>query len=517
MLDVTVVIAVYNAMPYLTETLDSVLEQDIGIDNLELIVVDDGSIDESFATLQAYSLKFPHMTIQSQANSGGPSQPRNWAIKRAQGRYVFILDADDYLEPETLRKMVTAADLNGTDTVTGKMKGLGGREVPEMAFIKSYQNADIFTAPLNRLLNPMKLYRTQFLHDNELLFPEHARIGEDRMFILETYFKSTGNTLLADQTYINYRHRNDAGNITMNVRDLENAMIVVRWVFDWIAERVPEGDRRDELMVRYFRREAMHAITSGVGRSAGEYGEECRVAFEYFQTVCSRYYTPRVQELLSPLERVPFYLVIQDRYDDWCEYASLLAEQQLYPACYIGGVRYTNMPWFNDPKRAIPVELFETSRTAHIQSYVTDYEIGSSKKKMNVQITSRIKLNVARPLRTLVFARNLKTGDEVILSKTRFSLLNDQGDFSSRLSGTVAIDPSLLNRQRPSDNLWTIMLRYTIGGVEYESYIHVPESVDIEQPLRFTTVKKNSAVKVVLRVSSARRRLVFHVKKRELD
>src|SRR3978361_2097462 len=88
--DVSVVIAVYNTMPYLTECLKSVLGQSIGVDRIEVVAVDDGSTDDSGAELDRWAQRHPGtVKVIHQANSGGPAAPSNRALDVVTGRYVF--------------------------------------------------------------------------------------------------------------------------------------------------------------------------------------------------------------------------------------------------------------------------------------------------------------------------------------------------------------------------------------------------------------------------------------------
>src|SRR5437763_445605 len=101
--EVSVIIPVYNAMPYLLTCLSSVLEQTIGRDELEVLAVDDGSTDDSVGQLRLLAAGWPGLRVFRQSHSGGPSRPRNLGLARANGRYVFFLDADDYLAPQALQ------------------------------------------------------------------------------------------------------------------------------------------------------------------------------------------------------------------------------------------------------------------------------------------------------------------------------------------------------------------------------------------------------------------------------
>lgn len=118
MIEVSVVIPVYNAESSLRESLDSVLAQSVSV---EVLCVDDGSVDGSFAVLQDYAARHGNVRVFRQRNLGsGPA--RNLALDHAQGRFVAFMDADDrYPDADALRRLVELADANGCLVAGGYM------------------------------------------------------------------------------------------------------------------------------------------------------------------------------------------------------------------------------------------------------------------------------------------------------------------------------------------------------------------------------------------------------------
>jgi len=102
---VTVVIAAYNAERFICETLESVVSQDI--ENIELIVVDDGSTDGTQRILGSFSDR--RLRVLRQAN-GGVGAARNAGLAAARSPYIFFLDADDMLLRDALSRMVATLD-----------------------------------------------------------------------------------------------------------------------------------------------------------------------------------------------------------------------------------------------------------------------------------------------------------------------------------------------------------------------------------------------------------------------
>lgn len=107
---VSVVIPCFNCAPYLEQTVDSVLEQTLG--GIEVIIVDDGSTDDSVRVARRLIEEHPEASIRllEQRNSGHPGYTRNAGVLRARGEYVLCLDADDLLTPSFLAMCVATLD-----------------------------------------------------------------------------------------------------------------------------------------------------------------------------------------------------------------------------------------------------------------------------------------------------------------------------------------------------------------------------------------------------------------------
>ncbi len=109
---ITVVIPVYNIDQFLPECLDSVINQ--SYTNLEILVVNDGSTDDSLRICNEYASKDDRIQVISQEN-GGLSAARNTAIKAATGKYITFVDSDDYIHPDMIRVLYTKLVKNNAD------------------------------------------------------------------------------------------------------------------------------------------------------------------------------------------------------------------------------------------------------------------------------------------------------------------------------------------------------------------------------------------------------------------
>lgn len=111
---ISVIVPVYNVSAYLPECLDSILSQDY--DKLEVILIDDGSTDDSGAICDAYAQRDSRIRVIHQKN-GGAAAAKNAGLRAATGEYLSFADSDDFLEPGAYAYMMSLLKENGADIV----------------------------------------------------------------------------------------------------------------------------------------------------------------------------------------------------------------------------------------------------------------------------------------------------------------------------------------------------------------------------------------------------------------
>lgn len=111
---ITTIIPVYNVANYLEEMLDSVFNQ--SLKEIQVIIVNDGSTDNSKEIIEKYLDKFDNLLYLEQENAG-VSSARNLALKYILGKYTIFLDSDDYIEKDMLKLMYEKAEKEYADTV----------------------------------------------------------------------------------------------------------------------------------------------------------------------------------------------------------------------------------------------------------------------------------------------------------------------------------------------------------------------------------------------------------------
>ncbi len=196
---VSVIVPVYNVQPYLARCIDSILGQ--SMTDFELILIDDGSTDGSGALCDAYD-RNERIRVIHQENQG-LGLARNAGLEHAQGEYVCFVDSDDYVGPELLERLLTAARRHHADLAIGGWTDIyaDGRKkrhiYPETLFVAEEERrkcilGSVAAPPENReevLWNVSawgKLYRRELLEQNSLRFvSERVMISEDILFNLD--------------------------------------------------------------------------------------------------------------------------------------------------------------------------------------------------------------------------------------------------------------------------------------------------------------------------------------------
>ncbi len=198
---ITVVIPTYRPGAGIQRVVDSLDAQTLPADDFEVVIVDDGSPDDTYARLQQIAATRPNYRVTQIENSGWPSTPRNLATSMASGQYVFYMDHDDSLYPDALRRLVEYGDLTGADLISPKESKTSDVwwSIPAMT---AGNASDIKErGAIGRLLPmvPHKAYRREFLLENQITFPPGRRmLWEDIYFNVEAYARAQRVAVLTD-------------------------------------------------------------------------------------------------------------------------------------------------------------------------------------------------------------------------------------------------------------------------------------------------------------------------------
>jgi glycosyltransferase involved in cell wall biosynthesis len=199
---VTVIIPAFNAARYIGAALGSITEQTLR--DIEVIIVDDGSSDETIREAQRYAASLD-LTILQQGNLG-PAAARNAGIRRARGRYCALLDADDLMLPELLATGCALLDASpGVGLVVSDIITFDDKGTIHEGHWKLSAKQDALERLLieNFITTSAVMARTRCLIEAGL-FPEHRRVAED--YELWLNMATRWRVLLVDRPLVRYRY-----------------------------------------------------------------------------------------------------------------------------------------------------------------------------------------------------------------------------------------------------------------------------------------------------------------------
>lgn len=247
----SVIVPVYNTERFLPACVDSILAQTM--DDLELILVNDGSPDDSARIIADYVRRCPDKVSSISLVNGGQGRARNFGIDAAKGEFLSFIDSDDYLEPNAFELMLAAADEHGADIVVCDMEKRfddGRRE---------YVHAALQDDPLASAgSSSNKIFRRSLVGD--VRFP----VGlwyEDFAFSAKMLM-SSGKTVFVKKPLYIYRCGQSS---TMNNNNARKNLDIIDIMEDIRAHALREGDRDafEFLLIN-------HVLLDSVKRLAGQ-------------------------------------------------------------------------------------------------------------------------------------------------------------------------------------------------------------------------------------------------------
>ena len=216
---ISVVIPVYKVEAYLRETVESVIAQTIGFEeNIQLILVNDGSPDNSEEICLEYKKRYPRNVIYLKKENGGVSSARNEGIPYIEGKYVNFLDSDDRWSEDAFEKMTELFDENfgATDVVTARKRFFDGREGWHHLDYRFYRTR---IADLRREYDMVQLDVTGALIKAEAIgnrrFSSMLKYGEDAVFVSSILLQKRTLGICREAVHL-YRKRQDESSALQN-------------------------------------------------------------------------------------------------------------------------------------------------------------------------------------------------------------------------------------------------------------------------------------------------------------
>ena len=207
---VSIIVPVYNTYDYLDKCLTSLVNQTLK--DIEIIVVNDGSPDNSHEIINEYVQKYSNIKYYKKKN-GGLSSARNFGIKKATGEYIGFVDSDDYVSLDMFEKLYNKAKANDSDIVCCQMKYL----YTNKTIIHNYKDLNAFGKSISespKILSQVKSYAWNKIYKKELWdnFTFPTQYFEDSAVVYNVMFNANKIEAIDEPLY--YYRKDVSGAIT---------------------------------------------------------------------------------------------------------------------------------------------------------------------------------------------------------------------------------------------------------------------------------------------------------------
>lgn len=249
---ISIIIPVYNAGIYIKKCIDSILSQTY--ENFEVIVINDGSSDNSWELLNKYYSDNKKIKLFNQENKG-VSMTRNFGIDNSNGDWITFVDADDWIENNTLERIVNIIEQNNNLEII--MSNLYYNRGSEQK--KAYELSDLLVDDNNKkeLIDTMiaidygqkkyglkfgncrciggKFYKSKLIKENNIKFPTDIVSYEDGIFNLYSNHLAKETYILSDALYHYYFNVNSRTN-TINEKQITQNKLIINHINKFLEE-----------------------------------------------------------------------------------------------------------------------------------------------------------------------------------------------------------------------------------------------------------------------------------------
>ena len=267
---VSIIVPVYNAQKYIKKCMDSILRQ---VNNeYEVLVLNDGSIDDSEKLLREYENKYPNIVRVISKKNEGIAKTRNLGIKEAQGDYVCFVDNDDFVDDNYFDVLYNSIQ-SGYDIVIGGYRRV---TIDKIQFQVTPKNSEwyryIMMAPW------AKMYKRDFLLENKIEFLDYG-LGEDVYFSLLAY-SCTDKIKIIDYIGYNWYFNNES--VSNTSQKGFNKELDPVFLLNKIYERI--GKKKEEYSYFYVRYGIWYLLFSGRYAESNDFVKEYKNLFSWYKS-----------------------------------------------------------------------------------------------------------------------------------------------------------------------------------------------------------------------------------------
>lgn len=222
---ISVIVPMYNAEKTINKCIDSILNQ--SYQKIEVILINDGSADNTLKICKKYQTNDKVIIIDKE--NEGVSKARNCGIKKAKGKYIIFVDADDYIEKNMIEELYQNLGKNDL-IICGKNIIKNNSIIQDTIFLKknTFSKEEWLELYKAKILNPpyCKLYLKEIIDKFNIRFPINVSVGEDLIFNLKYIMHIENNIKVINESLYNYVVSNGLSRkYTKNMLDMKKKVV----------------------------------------------------------------------------------------------------------------------------------------------------------------------------------------------------------------------------------------------------------------------------------------------------
>ena len=214
---VSVIMPVYNAEKYLDRSISSVINQTY--DNLEILLIDDCSTDNSYNILKEYAKKDKRIKVFHNQENQHVSETRNVGIRNSTGKYLYFIDSDDFIDNDYIEHLVNTAEKENADVVVNpniyQYKN-GGKRYDIFKNINNKDKSFVNKYVIKKFSTVWyKLYKREIQKKYDIFFDNDIKVGEDGVFNIFFFSKSNNIIFISPNSFYYYNKTNNNSILTL--------------------------------------------------------------------------------------------------------------------------------------------------------------------------------------------------------------------------------------------------------------------------------------------------------------
>jgi glycosyltransferase involved in cell wall biosynthesis len=387
---VTVVTAAYNAEKFIGRTIESVINQSLGSDNIEFIIVDDCSTDSTREIVKYYMKENQNISLISlKENTGSPGTPRNVGIELATTDYITFLDADDWLHKDGLEALYTILKETNDDYAVGKtikVEKAGETVIGEFASVKERRKITPFEVPhfFYHMGPTARMMKRDILINKDIRFPE-MRFGEDKVFFSDLFFHVKSVSTTTKPIYYANRLEENNTSLTRTTDVLDkrkNDLEIIKYIK---SQNLPLHMEKTAL-TRIYEYDFLRTFDSYVFVNSQNKGEFISLFQEVIETTKDLRYN-FLDEFKTPFYKKATRLFVEGRKNEFIDLFNWLKKEKDKQHVIRDGLPYYEIPFLQGEERYIRIPFIAWSLDSEVienKVFKQTFEIyGDSPEEIN--------------------------------------------------------------------------------------------------------------------------------------